>query len=103
MSEDDGTNSSRQRYRDKRTEQFATGKRVREFQGFERQAYKRLEILEAAPNKEALMKLPSNHFEALSGDRNGQYSIRINQQWRICFEWYDAESEPFNIEITDYH
>ena len=103
MNEDDETNSSRQRYRDKQTEQFANGKRVKEFQAFERQAYKRLEILEAAPNKEALMKLPSNHFEALGGDRNGQYSIRINQQWRICFEWPDNESEPFNIELTDYH
>lgn len=49
------------------------------------------------------MQLPSNRFEALSGDRKGQYSIRINQQWRICFEWSEGESEPFNIEIVDYH
>ncbi len=93
----------RSRYRDKRTQQFADGKRVREFQSFERQAYKRLEILESAPNKEALMRLPSNHFEALGGNRKGQFSIRINQQWRICFEWPDNEAEPFNIEIVDYH
>jgi proteic killer suppression protein len=79
------------------------GKRVKEFQAFERQAYKRLEILEAAPNKEALMFLPSNRFEALGGDRKGQYSIRINDRWRICFEWSEIEEQPFNIEIVDYH
>jgi toxin HigB-1 len=91
------------KYRDKRTARFATGERVKEFQSFERQAYKRLEILEAAPNKEALMSLPSNRFEALGGDRKGQYSIRINEKWRICFEWPDGESNPHNIEIVDYH
>ncbi|WP_084776970.1 type II toxin-antitoxin system RelE/ParE family toxin [Anabaena sp. PCC 7108] len=45
----------------------------------------------------------SNHFESLEGDRNGQYSIRINEKWRICFNWPDDEPKPFNIEITDYH
>lgn len=49
------------------------------------------------------MQLPSNHFEALGGNRKGQYSIRINQQWRICFEWPDDAPKPFNVEITDYH
>jgi toxin HigB-1 len=93
----------RQKYKDKRTKHFVEGGRVKEFQAFERQAYKRLEILEAAPNKEALMMLPSNRFEALSGDRNGQFSIRINNQWRICFEWPEEEESPFNIEIVDYH
>ena len=68
-----------QKYKDKRTAKFAAGDRVKEFQAIERQAYKRLEILEAAPNKEALMALPSNRFEALGGDRKGQYSIRINE------------------------
>jgi toxin HigB-1 len=92
-----------QKYRDKRTKQFADGERVKAFQAFERQAYKRLEILEAAPNKEALMMLPSNRFEALGGDRKGQYSIRINDRWRICFEWPEEEKRPFNIEIVDYH
>jgi len=93
----------RQKYKDKRTKHFAEGGCVKEFQAFERQAYKRLEILEAAPNKEALMMLPSNRFEALGGDRNGQFSIRINNQWRICFEWPEKEESPFNIEIVDYH
>jgi proteic killer suppression protein len=75
--------------KDKRTEKFAVGERVKEFQSFERQAQKRLDILEAAPNKEALMQLPSNRFESLQGERKGQYSIRINDQWRICFQWPD--------------
>ena len=83
--------------------EFANGERAKEFQSFEQQAYRRLELLEAAPNKETLMRFPSNHFEALGGDRKGQYSIRINLQWRICFEWFEGESQPFNIEIVDYH
>jgi proteic killer suppression protein len=100
---DDPQNPGRAKYRDKRTERFAHGARVREFQAFARQAYRRLEILEAARSREALMLLPGNRFEALGGDRKGQYSIRINQQWRICFEWSEGEPEPFPIEITDYH
>jgi proteic killer suppression protein len=95
--------AERRKYRDKRTERFAAGERVREFQSFDRQAYRRLELLEAAPSKQALMAFSSNHFEAPGGDRQGQYSIRINRQWRICFEWPDGEPQPFNIEITDYH
>jgi len=90
-------------YRDKQTRKFAEGETVRQFQSFARQAEKRLEILDAAPNKEALMMLPSNRFEALGGDRKGQYSIRINQQWRICFEWPEDSAGPINVEITDYH
>jgi proteic killer suppression protein len=92
-----------QKYKDKRTAKFAAGDHVKEFQAFERQAYKRLEILEAAPNKESLKALPSNRFEALGGDRKGQYSIRINDKWRTCFEWTETENRPFNIEIVDYH
>jgi proteic killer suppression protein len=70
---------------------------------FEQQAKKRLLILTESVSRNGLMLLPSNHFEALGGDRNGQFSIRINQQWRICFEWPDGLEKPFNIEITDYH
>jgi proteic killer suppression protein len=91
------------KYRDKRTARFAEGERVSRFHAFEQQAYKRLEILEAAKSREDLMALPSNRFEALGGDRSGQYSIRINQQWRICFEWPSGAPAPSNIEITDYH
>ena len=67
------------KYRDKRTERFAAGERVKEFQAFREQAERRLDILEAAVNRSDLMLLPSNRFEALGGDRNGQFSIRINQ------------------------
>ncbi len=88
-------------YRDKKTRKFADGTRVKEFQGFERQAEKRLEILDAAETLGELRALPSNRFEALGGARAGQYSIRINRQWRICFEW--PVDGPEYVEITDYH
>jgi proteic killer suppression protein len=91
------------RYLDKRTARFAEGERVREFQSCEQQIKKRLAILEEAVVREDLMLLPSNRFEALGGDRKGQYSIRVNWQWRICFEWPDDHTKPFNIEIVDYH
>ena len=90
-------------YRDKRTGAFAAGELVREFQGFERQGYKRLEILEAATSLNDLRTLPSNRLEALSGDRAGQFSIRINRRWRICFEWPEGAPGASNIEIVDYH
>jgi len=50
-----------------------------------------------------LAVLPGNRFEALKGDRKGQYSIRINYRWRICFEWPEGTSGPTNVEIVDYH
>jgi proteic killer suppression protein len=90
-------------YRGKPTQDFADGKPVRAFQGFARQAYRRLEILDAAMSLNDLRGLPSNRLEALSGDRQGQYSIRINAQWRICFEWKDGEPGPSLVEIVDYH
>jgi len=90
-----------QSYGDKKTENFAKGLRVNAFQGFKKQAEKRLEILDAADSLNDLAALPSNRFESLSGDRQGQYSIRINKQWRICFEW--SQNGPVNVEITDYH
>jgi toxin HigB-1 len=90
-------------FRDKRTAQFAAGEFVRAFQGFDRQALKRLEILDAAVSLNDLRNLPSNRLEALRGDRAGQYSIRINEQWRICFEWPQDATGPSNVEIVDYH
>lgn len=90
-------------YRDKRTERFANGERVKEFQAFEKQSKKRLSILHDALDRNDLMRLPSNRFEALGGNRNSLFSIRINSQWRICFEWPDGTDSPFNIEIVDYH
>lgn len=88
-------------FKDKETRLLNNGRRVKKFQAFARQAEKRLRILDAADTLESLMHLPSNRFKALTGDRQGQYSIRINDQWRICFEW--AEDGPANVEITDYH
>jgi proteic killer suppression protein len=91
------------KYRDKRTERFAAGERVKEFEAFKDQAERRLDILETALSRRDLMLLPSNRFEALGGDRKGQFSIRINQQWRVCFEWSEKNDRPCNIEICDYH
>jgi toxin HigB-1 len=90
-------------YRGKLTDAFAKGDDVRPFRSFSRQAYKRLEILDAATNLVDLRQLPSNRLEALKGDRNGQFSIRINSQWRLCFEWPQGAIGPSNVEIVDYH
>jgi len=90
-------------YRDKATEQFASGERVKAFSGFSDQASRRLSILNAAVTLDTLRGLPSNHFEAMQGDRAGQYSIRINQQWPICFNWPAGDHGPSDVEIVDYH
>jgi proteic killer suppression protein len=90
-------------YRDKRTERFAQGEFVTAFQGFEDQAARRLSILNAALSLDTLRALSGNRLEALKGDRIGQYSIRINQQWRLCFEWPDGQVGPSHVEIVDYH
>lgn len=90
-------------YRDKNTERFARGEFVKALQGFEEQAARRLSILNAALSLDTLRALPGNRLEALKGDRAGQYSIRINQQWRICFEWHPGQTGPGNVEIVDYH
>ena len=90
-------------YRDKRTKDFALGKRVKAFAGIERGARLKLDRLEAAVSILDLAALPGNRFEALKGDRKGQYSVRINDQWRICFEWPEKSPGPASVEITDYH
>jgi proteic killer suppression protein len=90
-------------YRDKRTTDFAAGKRVRALSGVERPARLKLDRVEAALTLKDLAALPGNRFEALKGDRKGQYSIRINDQWRICFEWPEKSPGPTNVEIVDYH
>ncbi|MCY4614439.1 MAG: type II toxin-antitoxin system RelE/ParE family toxin [Nitrospira sp.] len=84
----------------KKMERLFKGERVPAFSGFSRQADKRLRILDASETLKALQALPSNRFETLSGDRAGQYSIRVNRQWRICFTWDEG---AHNVEITDYH
>lgn len=90
-------------FRDKRTREFAGGKYVKAFSGFARQAELKLDQLEAATSLQDLAALPGNRFEALKGDRKGQYSIRINDQWRICFGWPNRSPGPVNVEIVDYH
>ena len=90
-------------YRDKWTRDFAAGKRVKAFSGFEWRARLKLDRMEAATSLGDLAALPGNQFEALRGDRRGQYSIRINDQWRICFQWADGAPGPSNVEIVDYH
>jgi proteic killer suppression protein len=101
-------------YADKRTADFAAGERIREFQAFERQAAKGLTKLNAAARLIELRNPPSNCFEALGGDRDGQYSIRINDRWRICFRWALSEDpagkdhlmvpgDAVEVQIVDYH
>ena len=62
-----------------------------------------LDRLEAAVSLKDLAALPGNRFEALKGKRKGQFSIRINDQWRVCFEWSDKSPGPTDVEIVDYH
>jgi proteic killer suppression protein len=90
-------------FRDKETAAFAAGKRVKAFSGIERAARLKLDRLESALTLSDLAVLPGNRFEALKGSRKGQYSIRINDQWRVCFEWPEGSPGPANVEIADYH
>ncbi len=89
-------------FRDKETEKIFN----RQFSGklqhhIQRVARKKLVILDAAPELTDLRIPPGNQLEALKGNRKGQYSIRINDQWRICFKWSDGDA--YDVEITDYH
>jgi proteic killer suppression protein len=90
-------------YRDKRTRDFADGKRVKAFDGIAHKASMKLDQMDAAIALDDVAALPGNRFEALKGDRKGQYSIRINEQWRVCFEWPKGSRGPLNVEIVDYH
>lgn len=73
----------------------------KKFSSIEKQARMRLDRLNAATSLQDLAALPGHHLEKLAGDREGQYSIRINDQYRICFEWKDGDAE--NVEVVDYH
>ena len=88
-------------FKDRDTRRFFEGRRVAVFQGFADQAARRLALLDSAETLGDLAALPSNGLEALRGDRAGQYSIRINAQWRVCFRW--ADEGPCDVEIVDYH
>ena len=90
-------------YRDARTERFAHGERVKQFEPFRRQAEKALDRLEVAASLTDVANFPGHRLEKLKGGRRGQWSIRINDQWRICFNWPDGTPGPSNVEIVDYH
>ena len=85
----------------RQTQRFFEGHRVREFEGFADQATRGLAYLDNAESSQDLSQLQSNRLESLAGDRAGQFSIRINRQWRICFRW-EADG-PDGVEILDYH
>ena len=88
-------------FRDRETERFFAGQQVRAFEGFADQAARRLTVLDNAESLQDLAGLPSNRLESLSGARQGQYSIRVNRRWRICFRW-EADG-AYDVEIVDYH
>jgi proteic killer suppression protein len=90
-------------YRDARTERFARGERVKAFEPFRRQAENRLFRLEGATSLREVAALAGNRLEKLKGDRKDQWSIRINDQWRICFRWEYRAPGPSEVEIVDYH
>ncbi|MCH8925027.1 MAG: type II toxin-antitoxin system RelE/ParE family toxin [Proteobacteria bacterium] len=85
----------------KDTQALFNDRPVRRFQGIERAARRKLEMIEAAEGLDGLRVPPGNRLEALRGDRKGQCSIRINDQFRICFRWVDDGAE--DVEIVDYH
>ena len=90
-----------QHFKDKKTEATFNGERVREFDGIRRQAQKALNLLDSVSTLYALRTFRRAHLETLKGDREGLFSIRINDQWRVCFEWH--ADGPRQVEITDYH
>lgn len=89
-------------FRDKDTERVWSRQRVRSMgDDLQRMALRKLLILDAAESLNDLRVPPGNRLEKLSGERNGQHSVRINDQWRICFTWTAAG--PGDVEIVDYH
>jgi proteic killer suppression protein len=87
-------------YRDRDTQRLAARERVRQFQAIEGPAREKLRILDTAQSLRDL-SLPGLSLEKLHGDRKGQYSIRVNDQYRLCFRWKDDGAH--NVELTDYH
>lgn len=87
-------------FRCRDTARLFSDKAVRRFSAIERVARRKLEMLAAAEILEDLRQPPGNHLEALRGNRSGQHSIRINDQWRLCFRW---DAGAWDVEIVDYH
>ena len=91
-----------QSFQDKDTERVWSRRPVRKFHGdLQRTALRKLVLLDAAETLSDLRVPPGNRLEKLSGNRSGQHSIRINDQWRVCFRW--TKAGPEDVEITDYH
>jgi proteic killer suppression protein len=88
-------------FRSKEAQQLHARQRVKRFRGFERVAQRKLRQLDIAAELRDLASPPGNQLEVLKGDRAGQHSIRINDQWRICFVWRDGDA--YDVEIVDYH
>jgi proteic killer suppression protein len=93
--------ASNQSFKCKDTLALFEGKCPRRFRAWARIAERKLAQLDAAQTLDFLKAPPGNHLEALRGDRKGQHSIRINDQWRICFVW--SAAGPVDVEIVDYH
>jgi toxin HigB-1 len=90
-------------YGDSRTARFARGERVRQFESFRQRAEIRLDRLDAAIVLGDIAKFPGHRFEKLKGARHDTYSIRINDQWRMCFKWPATSPGPEEVTIEDYH
>ena len=88
-------------FADRDAQRLASGQRVRRFSSFEEIARRKLRQLDIAGRLDDLKVPPGNRLEALKGNRKGQMSIRIRDQWRVCFRW--TESGPVDVEIVDYH
>lgn len=88
-------------FRSKDTTKLFHREQTRKYAGFQNVAKRKLDHVNAATSLSDLAAVPGNHFESLIGDRLGQYSIRINDRWRICFDWKDGDA--YSVEIVDYH
>lgn len=88
-------------FRSRETEQLHHRESVKSFKNIERVALRKLRQLDAAVRLSDLASPPGNRLEALRADRKGQHSIRVNDQWRICFIWRDGDA--YEVEIADYH
>ena len=88
-------------FRSKETEQLFERQRSRKFGNIGAEARRKLRMLDDAEKLEDMAAVPGNRLESLGGDREGQHSIRINDQWRICFSWRNGAAE--SVEIVDYH
>ena len=89
-------------FADTNTQRLFLRERVKKFdRPLQRAALRKLTLLDAAESLDDLRAIPGNRLEKLAGDRAGQYSIRVNDQWRLCFRWIDGDASE--VEITDYH